>query len=170
MNSEMISANGVSVGTRYTFEEDFLRAIALEKSGFRGMRLIVDKNLVQPVMEEFQAHWDNFTRPLKLITTLEEFEYPQGGPYCDVLWMIGEERQYDVLKGIMASRFKRCTADPDEFAQAAWTRAVFDQVDSLIWGCKKPVREWVGMPRLNEAGEQSSTDHEVNNVTDESPH
>jgi len=169
-NSGPISANNVQVGTRYKFEEDFLRAIALEKSGFRGMRLIVDRALAQPAIEQFQAHWDDFTRPLKRIITLEEFEYPQGGPYCDVLWMIGNEEQYNTLKGIMASRFKKCTADPDEFAQAAWTRAVFDQVDSLIWMCRQQDRRWVTMPRLNEAGEPPSADHEINSVADESSH
>ena len=50
--------------------------------------------------------------------------------------MADDEERYEHLKGIMAKRFKNSTGDSDEFVQAAWTRATFDQVDSLIWGCR----------------------------------
>jgi hypothetical protein len=47
--------------------------------------------------------------------------------------MADSQKHHLNLKNLMAKRFKRATGDTDELTQAAWTRAVFDQVDSLIW-------------------------------------
>ena len=41
-NTESIQLREISVGTEYKLEDDYLQAIALEKSGFKGMRLIID--------------------------------------------------------------------------------------------------------------------------------
>jgi len=127
------------------------------------MRLIVERGFAQPAVEGSHRRWEDFTRDLRCITSLEEFEYPPGGTYCDVLWMVDTEERFKHLKQIMASRFKKCTADPDEFAQAGWTRAMFDQVDSLVWMCRQG-REWVEMPGLSH--EEETSDHRVGDASE----
>lgn len=135
-NTVPISSKGLQIGTRYMLEHDFLSVLALEKSGFRGMRLIIDKRLLPCNGQSFNVEWLDFKQPLITVTRLNECNYPKGEGYADVLWMAQGEKQYSNLKNIMASRFKKSTADPDEFVQAAWTRATFDQVDTLVWACR----------------------------------
>ena len=134
VNTQPICAKGMQIGSQYVSEDDYLAVLALEKSGFRGMRLVVDRSLLSGL--SYQTKWDKFHLPLNYVTQLKQCAYPHGN-YADVLWMATTEQQYDHLKGIMASRFKQSTQDPDEFMQASWTRAMFDQVDSIIWGCKR---------------------------------
>lgn len=136
-NSVPVKTKGIEVGTRYANDEEYLAVLALEKSGFRGMRLLVDASLLSDRGKSFEQTWTGFHRPLRLVTKLRQCPYPAGENYNDVLWMASDEKRYEHLKGIMASRFKACTADPDEFAQAAWTRASFDQVESLVWLCRQ---------------------------------
>jgi hypothetical protein len=136
VNTVPIRAKGIQIGTQYQNEDDYLAVLALEKSGFRGMRLVIDRSLLADYGREHQRTWSGFKRPLGVVTRLKECTYPSGEEYGDVLWMTESERQYGQLKGIMASRFKRSTRDPDEFVQASWTRVTFDQVDSLVWACR----------------------------------
>lgn len=134
-NTKPITSKGIQIGTQYVMEDDHLNILALEKSGFRGMRLLIDESLVSSETESLQRQWANFKRPLKIVTRLTENTYPEGRPYADVLWMADSEEHYSHFQGIMSSRFKRSTSDPDEFVQASWTRAMFDQVQSLVWLC-----------------------------------
>jgi hypothetical protein len=134
-NTKPIKAKGIQIGTQYEMEDDYLHSLALEKSGFRGMRLIVDETLIEGG-QATERTWSEFKRALRLVCRLRGNTYPQGAPFSDILWMATDETRYSHFKGIMASRFKRSTADSDEFVQASWTRATFDQVDSLVWACK----------------------------------
>jgi hypothetical protein len=131
-----IKAKGLQVGTKYVMEDDYLTALALEKSGFRGMRLIVDRRIL-PNAVSFNREWEGFHRPLHCVASLKNFAYPTGGEFADVLWMTESPDRYGQLKGIMASRYKESTRDPDEFMQASWTRVTFDQVDTLVWKCSQ---------------------------------
>jgi hypothetical protein len=137
VNTMPVRAKNLQVGTCYENEEEFLAVLALEKSGFRGMRLIIDRSFLADCSIQHEQKWETFERPLFTVTRLRDCTYPLGDAFGDVLWMTASQEHYDRLKGIMSKRFKRSTADPDEFAQAAWTRAVFDQVDSLIWVCRQ---------------------------------
>jgi len=136
MNTQPIEAKGLQIGTQYINEDDFLEVLALEKSGFRGMRLIVDKKALVSGGRAYQRNWASCRKTLGYVATLKECTYPPGGDFADVLWMTKSEDQYGQLRGIMAHRFKTCTQNELEFSQAAWTRSVFDQVDSIIVGCK----------------------------------
>jgi hypothetical protein len=137
-NTRPIHAKGMQVGTEYVAEDDYLHVLALEKSGFRGMRLIVNRDFLVDYGSYHTRQWDGMHRPLHFVTRLrEEHMYPIGNNYADILWMADSADHYARLKGIMAQRFKRATADIGELNQAAWTRAVFDQVESLIWMCRQ---------------------------------
>ena len=136
INTVPVHAKNLQVGSQYLMEDDFLAALALEKSGFKGMRLIISSTLLPNRGHDHQRHWKGFKRPLGIIARLDECTYPPGEEYADVLWMADDEQRFEHLRGILAKRFKRSTHDPDEFAQAAWTRATFDQVETLIWICR----------------------------------
>jgi hypothetical protein len=133
-NTKPIKAKDIQVGTQYEMEDDYLNALALEKSGFKGMRLIIDETLIQ-ASAITERKWTNFKRPLRIICRLRENTYPHGAPYAYILWMANSESRYSHIQGIMENRFKRATANAEELVQASWTRATFDQVATLIWSC-----------------------------------
>jgi len=165
-NTKPIHAKSLQIGTQYVNEDDYLAALALEKSGFKGMRLVVDRTLLTNYGLDYQRHWDGFTRPLGYVTHLDQCIYPRNDiNFGDVLWMTTIEQQYGHLKGIMASRFKRSTNDRDEFMQASWTRAVFDQVESIIWGCKREMAN----AGAEELGAQASPEPAPAAVSEELP-
>jgi hypothetical protein len=141
VNTKPITARGIHVGTQYQMENDYLGVLALEKSGFKGMRLLVSRRVIDDRDPEYQRDWPcpDSENSLGIVTRLHECTYPED-EYADVLWMADAEQHYRNLKKIMASRFKKATFDPDELVQAAWTRAVFDQVDSLIWSVQSSPR------------------------------
>jgi hypothetical protein len=136
VNTVPITAKGLQIGTRYVTEDQFLAALALEKSGYRGMRLIVDSSLLQDHGRCHTRQWEGLRRELRIITPLKDCPYPDGRDFADVLWMADRPDRLDDLNGIMTKRFKRATRDPHEFVQASWTRVVFDQVNTLVWLCK----------------------------------
>jgi hypothetical protein len=134
-NTTPISTKGgLQVGVQYAMEEDYLHVLALEKSGFKGMRLLINSALLPNFGRDLVRVWPGCTRPLRIIAHLAECTYPDA-EYADVLWMADDEHRYDTLTHIMAQRFKRSTHDQEEFTQAAWTRATFDQVESILWVC-----------------------------------
>lgn len=135
-NTVPIHSKSIQIGTRYVTEDDYLAVLALEKSGFKGMRLIIDRRLLKDYGRIYQFSWEGYKKSIGSIATLTECTYPHGEHYADVLWMIESKHRFEQLKGIMASRFKKSTGNPEEFSQASWTRAVFDQVESLAWGCR----------------------------------
>ncbi len=159
VNTVPIHAKGLQIGTQYVNEDDYLKVLALEKSGFRGMRLIVDRNVLPGGGLDYQAAWSGLSKPLGLIARLNECTYPEGEGYADVLWMAADqEHKYGHMKAIMSQRFKRCTREPDEFVQAAWTRAVFDQVESLVWSCRQVATSSKGIPVSGVAADALSGD------------
>ena len=132
---------GLHVGTQYRNEDDYLTVLALEKSGYKGMRLLVNRGFLADKGLQYQRDWPSQGNgnSLGIVTRLHESNYPEGD-YADVLWMADSGHHFSNLSKIISSRFKKATRDPDEFAQAAWTRVVFDQVNSLIWAVKHTPR------------------------------
>lgn len=155
VNTVPISTKGVQVGTQYQTEDDFLAVLALEKSGFKGMRLIIDTSLLPNHGHDCTRVWTDFLRPLGIVARLEACTYP-GLHYSDILWMANDEARYRHLSAIMAQRFKASSRDPDEFTQAAWTRVTFDQLDTLVWVCRnRPLLVDVTVPASEMAEEKT---------------
>lgn len=178
VNSERVQAKEMNIGTAYVSEDDYLAVLALEKSGFKGMRLILSRDLLRHSTSDFSRDWPSADRPLFYVSRLRECNYPTGEEYADVLWMTETEDRYNDLKNIMASRFKKCTGNNDEFLQASWTRVVFDQVDTLIWFCRHPVGVSTPAPIVMGSGvsvssvpsaHDSSVSTEDSDLADESP-
>lgn len=136
LNTVQVKAKNLPIGTKYVPEDDYLAVMALEKSGYRGMRLIIDKTLIDLNHNKINHRWIESGIDVKMVVKLLKMKYPQGNSYADVLWMLESEDHFSNLRGIMAKRFKDSVRNPDEMIQAAWTRAMFDQVDSIIWGLK----------------------------------
>lgn len=133
INTVALQAKGMFVGTRYVMDDQYLAAVALEKSGFRGMRLIIDRSLLRNIDEAPTAAWAGFKRPLRLVTRLRDCTYPSGFDYGDVLWMATDEKRFMDLKFRMSQRLMRAAADQDELVQAAFTRVIFEHAASLAW-------------------------------------
>jgi hypothetical protein len=137
VNTVPIRAKALQVGTQYVSEDDYLAVLALEKSGFKGMRLIVDTGLLANGGRHLTRNWSRFQHPLRIVARLEDCTYPAGPNFADILWMADDEGRFGHLSGIMAQRFKASAHDPEEFVQSAWTRATFDQVETLVWACRQ---------------------------------
>lgn len=111
VNTNNIIAGGLHVGTQYKNEDDYLDVLALEKSGYKGMRLVIDRKLLDSKGAQYKRSWPTQGKgsDLGIITRLVECPYPSGGDYADILWMADTEPHYHKLRDIMASRFKKAT-------------------------------------------------------------
>lgn len=74
---------------RFEYQGTLLDAIAVERSGIKGMRLIIDETLVEPSLKS-AFRQTRGSHPFGLFTKLENSAYPDRVKkgYCDVLWML----------------------------------------------------------------------------------
>jgi len=116
------------------YDRDLFDAIAIEKSGIKGMRLLVAKSLVtQDVSKRFSLDLEYLH--LNRFKTLRNCHYgPQvDGTYLDFLWMVTDgEKERREMELLMSTRFRLSAKDPEEFAQAAATQLVFLEADAII--------------------------------------
>lgn len=116
------------------YEPELFDAIAIEKSGFKGMRLLVDKSLVTTqVARDFRIPIGNFSFiPFK---NLKQSYYPPQvkDKYLDFLWMqsadADERKQFERT---MASRLRIAATDHEEFMQAAATQVMFFEAAAMF--------------------------------------
>lgn len=117
----------------WTYSPSFLDAVAVEKSGFKGMRLLVRPSLVNETLKrEFRIVVNPISIPL--FRRLRHSSYPtvQDGNLQDYLWMIkADDNERLSLSFQMALRLREANADPEEFAQAAATQVVFHEAESI---------------------------------------
>ncbi len=116
------------------YDQELLDAIQVEKSGIKGMRLVVDKTLVTPEIDRKLAiHVGalNFI-PIK---RLHNSGYPGkvADGYLDYFWMAsGNEDESTRLDRLMALRLRHAAKDAEEFAQAAATQVLFHECAAII--------------------------------------
>lgn len=117
----------------WTFSPSLLDAVAIEKSGFKGMRLLMRSGLVTPALRrEFrlQEHHQSII-PFR---RLKHSGYPQvaDGDLLDFMWMMSNDsEERSTLNYRMALRLRESTSDPEEFAQAAATQVVFHEAAAI---------------------------------------
>jgi hypothetical protein len=115
---------------RFSYSLPLLHAIAAEKSGFKGMRLLVHESLVQMddrLAKRIGQHASRFFRRLKWSG------YPaQADCYQDALWMLAEMdfNPADFRTKLML-RLKWAAKDQEEFLQAAATQVVFNEAFAM---------------------------------------
>lgn len=116
-----------------------LDAIAIEKSGIKGMRLIIDASVVTDrVCRQFRIPIS--TRYLIPFRRLNHSPYPpriESG-YRDVLWMASaDEEDWAGLKQRMATRLRHSSHNPEELLQAAATQVVFHECNAMLHALRR---------------------------------
>jgi len=117
----------------FTHNREFFEAVSVEKSGFKGMRLLVRDEIVTPRLRRVMAlpvgsHW------LIPIRRLRHGIYGQGPSenLQDFLWMsTSEGSEWKRLEYIMSSRLRDCAAEQEEFAQAAAAQVLFHEATAI---------------------------------------
>jgi hypothetical protein len=113
----------------FTLDSGLLEAIAVEKSGFKGMRLLIQQSLVtEAIRKAFGITvGDKTFYPFRRLTNSA---YPGriAAGFDDFLWMAHEkEADWRPVKRLMAARLRWCAQDPEEFLHAAATQVVFNE-------------------------------------------
>jgi len=117
----------------FMYSDPLLDAIATEKSGVKGMRLLIKRSLVTKSLRtsfSFQVGNDDFIQFRKLThssrpqTLFEKYE--------DVLWMIdADPAVWRRREMAMASRLRWAVGSEEEFLQAAATQVVFHECSAI---------------------------------------
>lgn len=116
------------------YSGDLLEAIAIEKSGFRGMRLLVDEALVtESLREECRLVKDTYY--FVPFAKLRHSLYPPGlaSKFYDFLWMatLDEEEKAD-MDVVMARRLRYASKNSEESLHAAATQVIFHEVTAML--------------------------------------
>jgi hypothetical protein len=117
----------------FTYGQEFFDAVSVEKSGFRGMRLLVRGNIVTARLKREMA-LPIGSRWLIPFRRLRHSVYAAGSgeDLQDFLWMsTNETAEWHRLELIMSSRLRDCTQDQEEFAQAAATQVLFHEASAI---------------------------------------
>jgi hypothetical protein len=114
---------------------ELLAAIAAEKSGFKGMRLLVHPRLLTSrVREHATVSFSSGGEPISTILRLSGNSYtPRLKGFEDLLWMAtNEEIVWKDLTNRMARRLRLAAHDLGELPQAASTQVLFDACESVL--------------------------------------
>jgi hypothetical protein len=119
---------------RFEYNPDLLDAIAVEKSGFKGMRLLLHAKLVTPELcDAFRIEVGK--RVLMPFRKLDNSIYPGrlGDDYQDFLWMAdADEAEWEANRLLMASRLRWSSRNQEEFVHAAATQVVFHECTAIL--------------------------------------
>lgn len=125
------------------YKSELMDAIQVEKSGFKGMRLLIDKTLVtESVNKEFAINIHGLA--LIPIKQLRNSPYPSriDGNYLDYLWMASNDADEIInFERQMALRLRHAAKNIEEFLQAAATQVVFHECSAII-GSLRTRREY----------------------------
>ena len=119
---------------QFEYDPNLLDAIAVEKSGFKGMRLLVHAPLVTPELCD-AFHVDVGRRALIPFRKLDNSIYPGrlGDDYQDFLWMAAaDDAVWESDRLLMASRLRWSSRNQEEFVHAAATQVVFHECAAIL--------------------------------------
>ncbi len=120
------------------YEPELFDAIAIEKSGIKGMRLLIDKSLLTSETNSRQrlAIGRYSFIPFK---GLHSGRYPReiADTHVDYFWMASSEAERRrEFSRIMHLRLRLAAKDPEEFSQAAATQVAFLECEAIIGSLK----------------------------------
>jgi hypothetical protein len=117
-----------------TYSGDLLDAIATEKGGFEGMRLLLDPSLRTMALRRSDRIDVGGKRPFYPFRHLEHSAYgPRLEDHLDVLWMAtADDEARARRRARISTRMRYSARTPDEVLQAAATQVVFDECDAII--------------------------------------
>lgn len=117
----------------FRYSESALEAVSVEKSGFKGMRLLVKGDLIDSTVHA-KMKIPFGTHTLIPFRKLSHSYYPSrvAGEFTDFLWMAcqPDSEWYDLALH-MTSRLRFAGRDPEELAQAAATQIVFNECAAI---------------------------------------
>jgi hypothetical protein len=119
--------------TAFRYSESALEAVSIEKSGFKGMRLLVKTDLINDAVHK-QMKISFNTHTLIPFRKLKYSHYPPrvAGQYTDFLWMAcKEESEWHNLVLHMTCRLRYAAIDPEETTQAAATQIMFNECGAI---------------------------------------
>jgi hypothetical protein len=119
----------------FQLSDELLDAIAAEKAGFRGMRLLISGELSKqfwkkPSIINLGDYGHTITA-----RRLDENAYPRilfERGFKDILWMISAEPIWTEFKTIMAKRLRLAITDPEEIIHAGITASIFSQAGAIV--------------------------------------
>lgn len=119
--------------SNFEYSEPLLTAISVERSGFKGMRLLVANELITNALRR-QFGVPMAVRTLLPFRKLTHSVYPVriADQYQDFLWMTAcEDAQWDRNRRAMENRLRYAAADAEEVIQAAATQIAFHEVGAI---------------------------------------
>jgi hypothetical protein len=117
----------------FVYSHELLDAVSVEKSGFKGMRLLIRDSLVtEELKEDFAISFGR--SKMYSLRRLRHSSYPSHGDGLqDYLWpAVPEPGTWKEKQMTMSRRLRDSNSDPEEFAQAAATQVVFHEVAALL--------------------------------------
>lgn len=119
---------------KYSYSDSLLDAISSEKCGFRGMRLVIEDQLLTTATRNAFSQ----TLPsgvIKPFRRLNHSAYPSqvGTGYSDVLWMLVDAASKWSTSTMQMNRMLRwASSDAEEFQQAAATQLLFNETSAIV--------------------------------------
>jgi len=126
-------ATSVANITRYRYSSAVFDAINAEKSGFKGMRLLVADNVFESTTSPLIIKVGSARMPR--LVKLKYSPYPSALPFAcsDLLWFLGEGPRREVkLSSLMQRRLRWSANDADEFQHAAATQVLFHEAFAIL--------------------------------------
>lgn len=117
----------------FVYSHELLDAVSVEKSGFKGMRLLVRDSLVtEGLKNDFALSFGHLN--MHTLRRLRHSAYSSNGDGLhDYLWPAASDPDVWREKQMtMSRRLRDSNSDPEEFAQAAATQVVFHEVAALL--------------------------------------
>jgi len=118
----------------FEYADELLDAIAVEKSGIKGMRIIIDDSLItSSLITEFRIPvGELFFIPFRHLTNSTYPGRLKNG-FQDYLWMASRsEEEWTHYSILMASRLRWAAQNDEEFLQAAATQVVFHECAAIF--------------------------------------
>ena len=126
----------------YKFSNNLLDAIAAEKSGFKGMRLLIigfGKSVRETALAISCDGISSF-RPLKCIVP-PGYPVQLGDGVYDYMWMAStNEEKWKEMNRIMTYRLRDAAENSEEFIQAAATQIVFTHCGQMFGSFQKSLK------------------------------
>jgi hypothetical protein len=114
----------------HRYSGPFLDAISVERSGFKGMRILIEDVLVNDALRE-AVRIPVAGRRLIPLRRLDHSEYRANG-FQDWLWMLPDDEDvWARRRRQMATRLRWAVRDSEEFLQAAATQVVFNECEAI---------------------------------------
>lgn len=132
LRSQRVLAEFAPTVIKYSYSKPLLAALTAEKSGYRGMRLLVESTLANAFHDS--DGWVGLEKRL-FLRKLKYSEYPAegGADFQDALWMLADMPFNPTpLVQKMNLRLRIAAKDPEELAQAASTQVVFHEAHAIL--------------------------------------